>query len=99
MKYYVILYPPPFQVTICKPPQLSQATVGGPFPIPVIGNDFGSGCFDELCVFEDKASFKDWLFGCGGWFEGGRVLYLAESIDKTRLSTCKTYSYMSFEKG
>ena len=59
IEYYVILYPPPFQVTICKPPQLSQGTVGGPFPIPVIGNDFRSGCFDEFCVFEDKASFKD----------------------------------------
>ena len=93
------MYPPPFQVTICKPPQLSQGTVGGPFPIPVIGNDFRSGCFDEFCVFEDKASFKDWLFGCGGWLVGGRVLYLAESIDKTRLSTCEKYSYMSFEKG
>ena len=96
---YVILYPPPFQVTICRPPQLSQGTVGGPFPIPVIGEDFESGCFVVLVLFmfEDKGSLKDCWFGGGSWLGGGRVLYLAESIDKTYFHNDN--GNMFFEKG
>ena len=55
-----MLYPPPFQVTICRPPQFSQGTVGGPFPVPVIGDDFESVCFEDTCAYVDKDSF-----GCG----------------------------------
>ena len=57
--YYVMLYPPPFQVTICRPPQLSQGTVGGPFPVPVIGDDFESVCFEDTCANVDKDSFAN----------------------------------------
>ena len=60
IRYYVMLYPPPFQVTICRPPQLSQGTVGGPFPVPIIGDDFESVCFEDTCAYVDKDSF-----GCG----------------------------------
>ena len=93
------MYPPPFQVTICRPPQLSQDTVGGPFPIPVIGEDLESGCFVEMVLFafEDKGSLTDCWFGDGSWLEGGRVLYLAESIDKTYFHSVN--GNMSFEKG
>ena len=40
-----MLYPPPFQVTTCSPPQLSQGTAGGPFPIPVVGMLCAAGVF------------------------------------------------------
>ena len=43
---YVILYPPPFQVTTCNPPQLSHGIVGGPFPVPVAGGGLDSVCFE-----------------------------------------------------
>ena len=82
---YVILYPPPFQVTTCNPPQLSHGIVGRPFPVPVAGGGLDSVCFElrEICLLEDDESFGNCCCCCGSCVGGGLVLYLAVNIDYT----------------
>ena len=83
IKTYVILYPPPFQVTTCTPPQLSHGTLGGPFPIPVTGRGLASVCFElkGICLVGDDKSFGNCCSCCGSCVGGGLVLYLAANID------------------